>query len=125
MAFMQGFRADQYRNRRLKLSGFIRTQAVDESAGLWIQIGGGGGSVGFDNMRNRPVRGTTDWARYAVVFDVPENSVGIAFGFRLAGPGQAWVDDLTLEVVGPDVPVTTMTETNRTNPANVEAQRAF
>ena len=122
MALTQGFRAEQYRGKRLKLSGYIRTQEVVGRAGLWVQISGGGGSVGFDNMMERPVKGTMDWAKYEVVLDVPENSLAIGFGFLLVGPGQAWVDDLNFEVVGQDVPVTNMPAVNRTNPANVDAQ---
>ena len=122
MALTQGIRAEQYRGKRLMFSGYIRTQEVVGSAGLWVQIGGGGGSVGFDNMRERPDKGTMDWAKYEVVLDVPENSVAVAFGFRLSGPGQAWVDDLNFEVVGQNVPVTNMPAVNRTNPANVDAQ---
>ena len=123
MGLVQGFRGEQSRGKRLRLSGYIRTREVaDRGAGLWVQIGGGGGSVGFDNMSNRPVKGTTDWAKYEVVLDVPENAVAIAFGFRLSGSGQAWVDDLSFEVVGQNVSVTNMAEVNRTNPANVDAQ---
>jgi hypothetical protein len=122
MALTQGFQAGRYHGRRLRFAVYIRTQGVTGRAGLWVQIGGGGGTVGFDNMSNRPVKGTTDWAPHEVVLDVPENAVAIAFGFLLSGPGQAWVDDMSVDVVEPDVPVTNMTNTNRTNPANVDAQ---
>ena len=45
--------------------------------------------------------GTTDWLRHAVVLDVPEAAVRLAFGALLHGTGQVWTDDLTLEVVDP------------------------
>ena len=45
--------------------------------------------------------GTTDWSRHAVVLDVPEAAVRLAFGALLHGTGQVWADDLTLEVVDP------------------------
>ena len=125
MALVQGFRADQYRGRRLRFSGYIRVQAVAEYATLWVQLFGDGGTVGFDNMGNRPVKGTADWAKYEIVLDVPESSVGVSFGFLLHGPGQAWFDDLTFDVVGQDVPTTNMTAANRTNPANSETDRMF
>lgn len=125
MALAQGFRADQYRGRRLKLAGYIRTQAVADGAALWVQLFGGGGTVGFDNMGKRPVKGTTDWTRCEIVLDVPESSAGVSFGFLLKGPGQAWFDDLTFEVVGQDVPTTNIAAANRTDPANRETEKAF
>lgn len=122
MALVQGSRGEQYRGKRLRLSGYIRTREVADRAGLWVQILGGGGSVGFDNMQNRPVKGTSDWTKYEIVLDVPMSTLAITFGFLLRGSGQAWVDDFSFEVVGQDVSVTNMAEVNRTNPANVDAQ---
>ncbi len=60
--------------------------------------------LGFDNMDNRAVKGTTEWQKYEIILDVPENAVGIAFGSFVSGKGQAWVDDFQLKVVGKDVP---------------------
>ena len=60
-------------------------------------------------MDDHPVTGTTDWTRYDVVLDVPQNSTGICYGFFLqGGKGEAWADNLRLEPVGPDVPVSRM-----------------
>ena len=52
-------------------------------------------------MAAERVMGTTDWSRHAVVLDVPEAAVRLAFGALLHGTGQVWADDLTLEVVDP------------------------
>ena len=35
----------------------------------------------FDNMQDRSIRGTTDWTRYDVVLNVPENAAMMKFGF--------------------------------------------
>jgi hypothetical protein len=64
--------------------------------------------LGFDNMDNHPVKGTTDWAQYAITLDVPVETVNIAFGAFLVGQGQLWMDDYVFEVVGDDVPTTNM-----------------
>ena len=64
------------------------------------------GSLGFDNMQNRPIKGTTDWRKYEVVLDVPQESVAIALGILLSGKGQAWMREVKLEEVGADVPTT-------------------
>lgn len=62
--------------------------------------------LGFDNMLNRPVTGTTDWKRYEVVLDVPAETINIFIGTLIDGTGQLWVDDVKLEIVGKEVDVT-------------------
>ena len=104
---MQVFRADRHRGERLRMSAYVKTKDVEAWAGLWMRVDGpGGGILSFDNMQDRPVRGTIGWEQYEVVLDVPETSVHIAFGVLLAGKGKVWVDDFEFEVVGPDTPVT-------------------
>ena len=63
-------------------------------------------TLAFDNMQDRAIKGTTDWKKYEIVLDVPENSEMVAFGLLLSGKGQVWMDDLQFEVVGKDVPTT-------------------
>jgi hypothetical protein len=41
-----------------------------------------------------------------VALDVPRDAVGISFGVLLDGPGQLWLDDVALEPVGRDTPLT-------------------
>lgn len=104
----QGFRADEYRGKRLRLSAFVKAEGV-EKAGLWMRIDGKEKTaLTFDNMDNRPVKGTSDWKKVSVVLDVPEDAEEIYFGFLLAGGGQAWVDDMAFEAVGKDVASTAM-----------------
>jgi hypothetical protein len=59
-----------------------------------------------DYMQERPIVQNTDWARYDVVLDVPPNAVGISLGALLDGQGQVWLNDVALEPVGRDVPLT-------------------
>lgn len=43
--------------------------------GLWFRVDGTTGkSLSFDNMQDRAVKGTTEWARYEIVLDVPEGA---------------------------------------------------
>jgi hypothetical protein len=89
------------------MSGFVKTAAGEGWAGLWMRVDGKDKTgIAFDNMMNRPVKGDTDWKKYEVVLDVPDSAEEIVFGFLLAGQGQAWVDDIELEVVGNDVKTT-------------------
>jgi hypothetical protein len=96
---MQSFKANGYHGKRVRMSAWVRTENAD-SAQLWLRLDSAKGMVGFDNMDNRPVRGTVDWKKYEIVLDVPANTVNVAFGALLAGKGQAWVDDFVFEVVG-------------------------
>jgi hypothetical protein len=41
-----------------------------------------------------------------VVLDVAETADSIAFGVLLVGSGRVWLDDVTFEPVGQDVPTT-------------------
>lgn len=106
---MQAFKAENYTGKRIRLSAHVKVEEVGVWAGLWMRVDGEtGASMAFDNMQDRPIRGTADWQPYEIVLDVPDGSVNIAFGFLLAGPGTVWADDFKIEVVGNDVPVTDM-----------------
>jgi len=95
-----------YRGKRVRLSGYIKADGIRQWAGLWMHIEGAGYGLGFDNMSRRPISGTSDWRRYEVVLDVPEDSIRLSFGALLQGEGQLWADDFELEIVGPEVSVT-------------------
>jgi len=62
--------------------------------------------LGFDNMNNRPIKGTTDWKRYSIVLDVPEESGDLVYGILLDGTGQVWIDYEGIKIVGNNVPLT-------------------
>ena len=104
----QSVRADQYRGRRVRLTGWVRTEmgALSGQGRLWVRVDGTPGTLTSDYMMARPITGTRGWSEYAVVVDVPTDAVGITFGFALTGPGQLWLDDLRLDVVGTEVAVT-------------------
>jgi hypothetical protein len=104
---MQEFKADAFRGKRIRLSGYVRSKDVTGWAGLWMRVDGSQKEMlAFDNMQNRSIKGTTDWTRYEIVLDVPDQAQEIAFGLLLDGQGQAWMDDLKFEAVGKDVPTT-------------------
>ncbi|MEQ1604280.1 MAG: nuclear transport factor 2 family protein [Pyrinomonadaceae bacterium] len=91
--------ADNYLGKRVRLTGWLKTENAD-SAVLWMRIDGNRRTLGFDNMLNRPVTGTTDWKQFEVVLDVPVEAINVVIGSFIQGKGQLWVDDLKLEVVG-------------------------
>ena len=103
----QSVRADAYRGKRVRLSGYMKTIGVNEgTAVLFMRVDGDGVIQTSDFMQNRPLMLTTDWAKQEVVLDIPRNAIGITFGFMLGGSGQAWLDDVALEVVDDNVAVT-------------------
>jgi len=103
----QRFHADAFRGRRVRFSGYVKTNRVLERAGLWLRIDTESKQAyAFDDMENRAINGTVDWTLCEVVLDVPEDAAAIYLGAHLIGRGQVWVDDCSCEIVDASVPTT-------------------
>ena len=102
----QRIKADAYRGKRVRLSGFVKTTNVTGGASLWMRIDSEKGILGHDRMVDRALKGTNNWTKLEIVLDVPEDSAGVIFGLRQNGAGQVWMDDLRWETVESDVPTT-------------------
>lgn len=103
----QTIAADDYIGRRVRFSGYVKTNMVKDWTGLWLRIDSQSRqAIAFDNMQDRSIRGTTDWTRYDIVLNVPENAAMMKFGLLLVGSGQVWLDECTLEIVDDDVSTT-------------------
>ena len=77
---------------------------------MWMRIDGANNQqLGFDNMRDRTIRGTTDWKKYEIVLDIPSNSKTINYGVLLSGQGKVWFDNMKLGEVDKSVAVTNTT----------------
>jgi hypothetical protein len=100
---MQQFNADHYLGKRVRFSALVKTEEAQDWAGLWMRVDKGPKMLAFDNMQNRPIKGTNDWRRYDVVLDVPQEATGIFFGVLLSGSGEVWLNDAKIDVVGADV----------------------
>jgi hypothetical protein len=118
---MQDFRAEKYAGKRVRLSAFTKAEGVQEWAGLWMRVDKGSTMAAFDNMQDRPIKGTTGWRNDQVVLDVPQDASGIFFGILLTGPGAVWLNSVKFEVVGTNVPTTgkDMSPPHRDAPANL------
>ena len=110
---MQNCRPDQFLGKRVRMSGYVKSLNVDPDsqrdwAGLWIRVDKKGTDepLSFDNMSDRPIKGTTEWQKYELVVDVPLHAINIAYGALLAGTGQIWFDNLNFEIVDHTVPTT-------------------
>ena len=105
---MQQCKPDMYLNKRVRMTGYVKSENVTTWAGLWLRVDEPGSQqpLSFDNMSDRPIKGTTDWTKYEIVLDVPSNASLIAYGALLGGTGQIWFDRITIEVVSDSIPVT-------------------
>ena len=107
----QQIKADYYHGKRLQFSAAIRSQDLKNRAALFMRVSGTNGKLlAFDNMRKRPICGTTDWEQYAIVLDVAEEAEEILFGFFLSLEGQVWMADVQLETVDNSTPTTDILE---------------
>lgn len=117
---MQTCLPGKYLGKRVKMTGYLRSKNVSDWASFWMRVDRADttlqadsvliNSVSFDNMEDRPIKGTTDWKKYEVVLDVPSNTSRISFGGMLIGTGQIWFDNLNFEIVDKSVTVTKPSE---------------
>jgi len=108
---MQQFNATNFLGKRVKFSAFVKTHDVNDDAwcGLWMRMDDvSGNMIGFDNMQNRTIKGTTEWNHYFNVLDVPDNTTVINIGMLLSGKGQAWLDNVSFQVVDYKTPTTSI-----------------
>ncbi|MDO8545014.1 MAG: hypothetical protein Q7S40_31605 [Opitutaceae bacterium] len=108
---MQTISSEDFTGKRVRLSGWVKTEDANQGGGhLWLRVDGQqqGVSLQFDNMDNRPVKGTVDWQECSVVLDVPPDSRALAYGFFVSGGGKMWVSGTKIEPVGPEVASTNM-----------------
>lgn len=119
---MQTFSAANYLGRRLRFSGGLKAVDVEGWAGLWMRVDGPRGSepLSFDNMENRPLKGSRDWHRHEIVLDVPAHARAIALGVLLVGRGEVLMADFGLEPVSHDVPTTGLYERYPDEPRNLD-----
>jgi hypothetical protein len=108
---MQMSSAEEYLGKRVRLSGWMKTEDANDGGGhLWLRVDGqqNGQMLQFDNMSNRAPKGSTDWQQYSVVLDVPQESAALAYGIFVQGTGKVWVSGTKIEPVGTDVASTNM-----------------
>ena len=107
-SFMQESKPEKYIGKRIRMTGYMKSKDVTDWAGFWLRVDQTGSKeyLSFDNMQDRSIKGTTDWKKYEIVLDVPNNASKIAFGALISGTGQIWFDDLNFEIVDKSVRTT-------------------
>jgi hypothetical protein len=123
---MQMSAPDDLIGKRVRLSGWVKTEDANDGGGhLWLRVDGkqSGQSLQFDNMDGRAIKGTTGWQQYSVVVDVPTEASALAYGFFVQGTGKMWVSGTKIEPVSADVPSTNLikprTQTLPKTPVNL------
>jgi hypothetical protein len=100
--FNQQVRAVDYRGETVRWRAHVKAESVTGQAGLWMQVSGVGYAlVSSDNMTDRPIGGTSDWAEYEIVLPVAADAWRIDFGVYLDGTGSLLIDAGHLQIVRP------------------------
>ncbi len=102
----QSFRAAPYRNKRVRLSGYIKTELSGGEGRLWALLNNDEAVLVRDNLGDKAVKGTTDWTKREIVVDVPDTAEYFQIALLVTGKGKAWFDDLKIETVGQEVNLT-------------------
>jgi hypothetical protein len=107
-SLMQTCLPDKFLVRRVRMTGYMKSKDVTDWAGFWLEVSetGSDKALSFDNMYDRPVKGTTDWKQYEIVVDVPAKATSLSYGALLSGTGQIWFDSLSFEIVDNSVATT-------------------
>jgi hypothetical protein len=109
---MQFCSVEAYLGRRLRMSAWVKSALSEGTGLLWLRIDGNEWRYNckekgyYDNMSDRPIKGTTDWRQYFLVVDVPKTSTCMNFGIMHTGKGTLWLDDFSFEAVTNKVPLT-------------------
>ena len=93
--------------KHVRITGWIKTKDVRGWGSAFVIIlGVSGRHLQYDDMSNRPIRGTTDWQRIEIITDLPDEMCFVYFGPDLYGPGELWADDFQIDLAPPDAPNT-------------------
>ena len=116
---MQSVDAAPFRGKKIKMTGFAKSENIKGEGLFWLRIDGEKKDdgerpevLGFDNMEDRPIKGTTDWTKYEIEMEVPDKSVELFYGSILSGKGKIWIDNISFQEVTDDEskPVNYITE---------------
>lgn len=101
LAMRQAFEAAPFWGKRVRFSGWIRTEGFEPQA-----AGGGEGGAGLlltldpqSRVQQANLTGTTEWQHRELEIDVPRNSRFIIVGITASGKGQVWARDIEFKEV--------------------------
>ncbi len=95
----QAILAENYQNTRIRLSADIKTDGVEQQAGLYLRVIDPAMTKPPEEHQQVTFQGTHDWTRSEIQVEVPPESMHILFGISLTGKGQIWVTNVQLESI--------------------------
>lgn len=126
---MQAFPADRLRGKRMRMTALVKGEGITGRGDLWLRVQAlyspaDGPGLGGGGCR---LRESFEWRACEVVFDVVPGTVfdtlpgavELQLGVGLAGPGTIWLDEVRLDEVTTDVPLTEPIRA-RTQPINLD-----
>ncbi len=89
---------NNYEGKRVTLSGYVKSENVDDYASLLMRIDP---EIGVKEVK---IKGTTDWKKYEVSLKMnPRKTKAFAVGAILVGKGKVWFDDVRICIDGKDI----------------------
>jgi C-terminal processing protease CtpA/Prc len=97
---MQKIDAAPYRGKFVRFRAAVRVEGEAATVALWMRVDRPDKQPGFfENMQGRPIR-AVDWTYYEIAGDVASDATVLNIGMMLNREGIAWLDDVTVEVLG-------------------------
>lgn len=99
-SLVQRIDATPYRGKKIRLRAKMKSALIGDasSARIWLRVDRPEGMGFFDNMGDRAPKSLPEWTDLEIVGDVAADAEAIAFGELFLGNGEAWIDDVELEV---------------------------
>ena len=95
-AMVEVVRADSYRGKRIRLQGTLRLASGTGRAILYLQVN----RSGSEHASFTGKAAESAWRRDELLADVPKDAETIQFGFVVAGPAEAWLDAVEVQILG-------------------------
>ncbi|PWN60477.1 S41 family peptidase [Chryseobacterium viscerum] len=95
---------NSYRGKEITMEGYIKTENVENSAGLFItfedqqEI-----QIESKDIKTENLNGTTDWKKYTITVNIPEASNKIMMGGFLKGKEKVLFDQFKLYIDGKNI----------------------
>lgn len=108
--------AADYRGKRIRLSGYLRSEGLQQPSVMYAQVLSQSGRVSqsvygwSEQAMDLSIDG---WQQLSLILDVPVPSRSIRYGFQQVGPGTTWGDKFEIEIVPDDTPLVGYNEIHR------------
>lgn len=124
-SLLQTFSDKNLAGKRVKMTGYIRSPTYGDSAFMWVRVADYNRrmSTDYGNTALR-IKTSRNWVKHEIIFDIEENCE-VFFGFMFKGNEEAWVDDVSFEVVGNSTLKTTISLNSPLTDADLEKYPDF